>query len=166
MYIPFNELRTDARIWIFQSDRVLSDKEVEVLDDTLKEFTTSWEAHSQPLDSSYLIKNKVHIIVGVDESVHQPTGCSIDTLMHLMQGIGKQLNVNFFDRKAVAYVKDEDVHVANFSEFKKLADTGVIKPSTHVFNNLVASKDLLDTDWKIPASHSWLKRFFREAPTT
>ena len=36
-----------------------------------------------------------------------------------------------------------------------------IEPNTLIFNNLVKTKAEFEISWKVSASESWLKRFFR-----
>ncbi|MGK7389189.1 MAG: hypothetical protein ACNS60_02520 [Candidatus Cyclobacteriaceae bacterium M2_1C_046] len=163
MFIPFEQLRNDARIWVYQADRFLNSEEVDFLAQNLKVFTNQWAAHKKPLNSSFVILNNTHVIIGVDESVNDASGCSIDASVHVIQQLGQELGVNFFDRKTVAYVKDQQVEIASFDELKTLIEQGVIKPETLVFNNLVSSKELLDSNWKIEARNSWLKRYFKSS---
>lgn len=166
MYIPFDQLKTDAKIWIFQADRILNKDEVNYLAQNLRSFTEQWVAHQKPLNSSYLILNNAHIIMGVDESVHGASGCSIDTLMKLIQQCGNHLKVDFFDRKSIALLKDEEVKIISFDNLKQNVEEKILTPDTLVFNNLVQSKNQLDTDWRIKAKDSWIKRYFKTTLTT
>lgn len=166
MYIQFEQLRNDARIWIYQADRLLNPEEINFLAQNLENFTNQWAAHKKPLDSSFVILNNTHVIIGVDESVNGASGCSIDALVHIVQELGQKLQVNFFDRKTVAYVEDQQVKIASFDKLKTFIEQGAIKPDTLVFNNLVSSKELLNTDWKIEARNSWLKRYFKSTLTS
>ena len=167
MYIPFDQLRTDARIWIFQSNRILTSDEVKFLSRNLRTFTEQWVAHQKPLKSSYLVLNNAHIIIGVDESIHGASGCSIDTLMKVVQQSGNHLKVDFLDRKSIAFLNDnQDVEIISFDNIKQNIEEKIITPDTLIFNNLVPSKDRLETDWKIKAKDSWIKRYFKSVLTT
>lgn len=166
MFIPFDQLRDDARIWIFQSDKLMNDQETAFISEQLKIFTHQWEAHKKPLNSSFAVLHNSHVVVGVDQSVNDASGCSIDSLVHLIQKIGQQLNINFFDRKAIAYFEGEQVKIASFEEIRNLIEKQVITPDTYICNNLIPSKELLGTDWKVKAKNSWIKRYFKTASTT
>lgn len=166
MHIPFNKLKDDARIWIFQANRILADDEVVLLEKQLKNFTAQWAAHGKQLDSSFTILNNAHIIVGVDMSVNQASGCSIDALVHQMQELGHHLDVDFFDRKAVAYATEEGVSIIPFEEIKPAIENKLLSQETLTYNNLITSKEEMAEKWRIKAENSWLKRFFKTPITT
>ena len=45
MYIPFHDIAFEARVWIYQANRNLTDDEVGTLTETLKASLEGWEAH-------------------------------------------------------------------------------------------------------------------------
>jgi len=47
MYVSFDQLPDDSRIWIFQSDRLLSEEEIESINPILNFFISDWTAHQQ-----------------------------------------------------------------------------------------------------------------------
>jgi phosphatidate phosphatase PAH1 len=166
MHIPFNKLKDDARIWIFQANRILANDEVALFEKQLKNFTAQWAAHGKQLNSSFTIVNNAHIIVGVDISVNEASGCSIDALVHQIQELGHQLHVDFFDRKAVAFKSEEGVSIIPFEEVKPAIEKNILSQETLVYNNLISSKEELATKWQVKAENSWLKRFFKSPVTT
>ena len=85
MYIPFEELPEDSKIWIYQSNRKLSDDEVTTIDTKCQEFVENWAAHGTSLEASFLLKYNRFIIFGVNQEVQQTTGCSIDASVHFIQ---------------------------------------------------------------------------------
>ena len=167
MHIPFNELDKNARIWVFQANRILNDKEIANLEGQLKDFTSQWAAHGDQLRSSFTILNRIHVVVGVDMSFNQASGCSIDVLDNTLNQLGQKLNVDFFDRKAVA-CKDEngDVAVLSFEDIKPAIEKGFLTRETITYNNLISSKEELETKWQVKASDNWLKRYFKSTLTT
>ena len=56
MYIPFENLPEDSKIWIYQSNRKFSDEEFSEIEVDLISFLEKWEAHSVGLESSYQMK--------------------------------------------------------------------------------------------------------------
>lgn len=167
MYIPFQELKEDSRIWIFQADRKLTDKEKDRISERVKSFTGQWAAHGKQLKSSFILPNNTHLIVGVDISINNATGCSIDALIHTIQEAGKELDVNFFDRKAVAYEHQGQTDVVKFGDLQSAINKGIISPETITYNNLAASKKDLDNTWQVKAADNWIKKYFsKTTPTT
>ena len=160
MYIRFDEIDFDARLWIYQANRALTDHEVSLVSQTLEAALDGWEAHTQPLLASGKVYHNRFVIIAVDESNEMPSGCSIDKSVHWLQELGARLDVDFFDR-SVAYV-DESGHVKTLpvGEVKHAIANEVIVSSTPVFDNLMSTKAQWMKRWKVPASDSWLKRYF------
>ena len=72
MFIPFEDLPKSSKIWIYQSERKLSDEEVQIADEILKNFIETWAAHSTPLEASYEIKYNRFIVLAVNHLVDTP----------------------------------------------------------------------------------------------
>lgn len=85
MYIPFNQLPTHARIWIYQSDRALTDSEVDALKPVLTQFVTEWTSHGQTLQASAEIFHNRFLVIANDEDVNSPSGCSIDASVRFVK---------------------------------------------------------------------------------
>jgi hypothetical protein len=45
MFIPFENLPEDSKIWIYQSNRKFSDDEMIDIENDLKTFIENWSAH-------------------------------------------------------------------------------------------------------------------------
>jgi len=61
MYVPFDQLPDDSRIWIFQSDRLLSEEDIEAINPILNYFISDWTAHQQTLRASFtFLHNQPH----------------------------------------------------------------------------------------------------------
>ena len=101
MYTEFKDLPGDARIWIYQSDRKFSDKEVEEITQKTKEFVTQWTAHGSNLTAGFEIRHGRFIIFGVDQTEVQASGCSIDASVVFIQSLEKEYDVNLLDKMNV-----------------------------------------------------------------
>ena len=84
MIVDFNLLDDSSRVWIFQSDEIISDDKIELINFNLKSFLPNWSSHGIDLRCSYEIKFNLFIIIGVDTSVSNASGCSIDTLTNFI----------------------------------------------------------------------------------
>ena len=56
MYTPFENLPEDSKIWIYQSNRKLTDDEVTAITAKCQEFVENWAAHGTSLEASFLLK--------------------------------------------------------------------------------------------------------------
>jgi len=160
MYIPFEELPKSSRIWIYQSDRKLSDEEIAVADKKLKEFVEQWAAHSTPLKASYLIKYNRFLILSVDQMHHPASGCSIDASVRMIQELEKEFGVDLLDKMNVTYKTGDFIAHKSLIDFKKMAKEKAVNHNTIVFNNLVNTIEEFEEYWEVPASESWHNRFF------
>ena len=160
MLVPFENLSSDSKIWIYQSDKTLSETEVENIKKKTETFLVEWTAHGQSLQAGMQIIHDQFIIIGVNESVNEASGCSIDKSVNHIRELENSLNLNLLDRSKIALLINRHVQLVNFSEIKELVSNGSINGSTEVFNNAIVSKEALETKWKTPASESWIKRYF------
>lgn len=162
MYIPFENLNNESRIWIFQSNRKLNSGEIEKISNDLKDFLSGWATHGKQMNSSFQIVNELQVVVGIDLNIQAASGCSIDALVQKIQQLSGELNIDFFDRKATAVEENGVVNVFSFDQLKEKIASGEIKPSTLIYNNLIQSKGEMQNGWKIKAEESWVKRYFEK----
>lgn len=150
----------NARLWIYQSDRILNDNEVNTIQKILNEFTSEWQAHGHALAALGEVIHHQFIILSVDEQIAGATGCSIDKSVNLMKQIEQKFGINLFDRFRIAFRQDQDIINCSKQEFEKLLQSGQIKPDTLVFNNLISVRKELHSSWEIPFSQSWHSKVF------
>ena len=161
MFLPFEKMPSYSRLWIYQSDRELTDSEVLAITNVLTDFIQNWQAHGNSLVSSFEIRFNRFLILTVNEDLTKATGCSIDKSVELMKAIEDEFKISLFDRTKVAYYNTENnIEVAPLSKIKELVGKQKITSDTIIFDNLVQIKEQLDTEWRTKASNTWLKRYF------
>jgi len=160
MYIPFENLPQESRIWIYQSSRKFSDEKVAEIENELMSFIENWSAHGTSLEASFTIKYNRFIIIAVNQEFHSATGCSIDASVGFIQNLEQKYSVDLLDKMNVAFKQGEFITYKTLLEFKKLAKDKSVSENTIVFNNLVNTIEELNEGWEIPASESWHSRFF------
>jgi hypothetical protein len=160
MYIPFKEMPSSSRIWIYQADRVLSPADITQIDERCQEFLSGWAAHGSPLKSSSQVFHDKFLVICVDENHSQASGCSIDASVSLIRSIEAGLKINFFDRSKVCFMVGDEIFDSPLADIKKHIESGKISPSILTFNNLVTNIESLNHEWLIKAENSWLKRYF------
>ena len=149
-----------SKIWIYQSNRLMTSEEVELINVKATDFVKSWESHGSKLKSDFTILYDLFVVFSVDENQHEASGCSIDKSVHFMKAIQTLTGITFFDRTIIAYVDNDNVaRLLPLSNLKSAVASGIINNKTLVFNNLTENLGRMRTEWIIPASDSWLKRF-------
>ena len=159
MFVPFSSLASESRVWIFQANRPFKAEELEVVENSLRQFTNEWAAHGSPLKTSYIVKFDQFIILAADETHQSPSGCSIDSSVRILKGLEQALNIQLFDRNQVAFKKDDQVILVPLQELKQKFKDGILNEETLTFNNLAGTKQALENEWLIPAGSTWLKRY-------
>ena len=93
--VDFSALPSNARVWVFASDRPLTGRDADALLAEVDRFLTQWKAHGAPLRSAREWRDNRFLAIGVDPTAEQASGCSIDGLFRglraLEQSLGTQL---------------------------------------------------------------------------
>ena len=153
-----NSLPSTAKVFIFQADRILTEADKEVIKTQMKTFIPQWATHGDELTAEFNILHDLFLVVGTDESKVQTSGCSKDSLTHVVQKIGERLNIDFFNRLNTVYQnRNGEFKFANMNELKKLMQKDQVAQHTKVFNNLIETKTDLENNWLVEIKKSWHK---------
>ena len=127
----------DSRIWIYQSDRLLSETEQLWLQEQINNFTENWASHGSQLKASGVIFNAFTVLLAVDTSHADSSGCSIDKSVHFIKEAGKELGVNFLDRMNVWIKSTND-------QFKRIPFKEISQhPNDYMYNlNVIQLSEL------------------------
>jgi SMC interacting uncharacterized protein involved in chromosome segregation len=160
MYVPFENLPDESKIWIYQSNRKFSDAEFAEIETALQSFVENWAAHGTSLEASYQLKYNRFIILAVNPEIQAATGCSIDDSVRFIQELERKYDVDLLDKMNVTFKLGEHIAHKPLAEFKKMAKEKAVSENTIVFNNLVNSVGEWNEFWEVPANESWHSRFF------
>jgi hypothetical protein len=156
MLVPFSDLPDNARIWIFGSDKPLGGAVADTLLAEVDSYLDQWKAHGFPLRAAREWRDGRFLIIGIDPTVEQASGCSIDGLFRSLQqmqtSIGAQLvgggRVFYRDASGAAQSLRRD-------EFESLASSGKIGPKTPVFDTSLTQLDKWKSEFEQPFAESW-----------
>jgi len=150
------------RVWIYQADRFFTEPEEQQAISILQDFVKDWTAHGNQLAGSITIKYGLFVILQVDESVANVTGCSIDKSVHLLKKIENDLNINLFNRLLVAYRDNyNELQLVSNAVFQDLLHEGEVDKNTIVYNNMVTTQEEFESNWEVPFENSWHKQVFK-----
>ncbi len=139
MWIDFNKLPDDARVWVYQANRPLSDGDVTAINQALQPRLGQWAAHGQALLASAQVIENRFVVIGVDEGYNLPSGCSIDSSVRTLRELGESLKVDFFDRSVAIRATDGSIRTIDLPDSKAAVSNGVVTPDTIVFNTVAVS---------------------------
>ena len=159
MLVAFESLPDSSRVWIYQANRSFTEEELQQISNKLDLFIEKWTAHGANLKASYEIKYNRFITIALDQQLNAASGCSIDASVQFIQKLEKEYKVDLLDKMNVSYKQGEFIAYKSLADFRKMAKQKAVSPNTIVFNNLVNNKAEYLSDWEVPASESWHKRF-------
>jgi len=145
----FQELPKDARLWVYQANRVIDADEKVEISSILNQFISSWATHGVPLKAETLVLKDHFIIFGVDEKQIAASGCSIDSSVKLMKEIGEKFTIDFFDRLKLIIEKDSEMKVISFSQLGDYSDW-------KIYNTLVNTVEQFNESFLIQVKDSEL----------
>lgn len=150
-----------SRVWVYQTNRFLTENEASEINALAQDFVSSWTAHGSALAGKATVVDNLFLILEVNEEVAGVTGCSIDKSVHFLKGLGEKFNLDFFDRMLVAYIDNSGaIQLVSRDEFQSLVKSENFNTETIVYNNLVQNSAELTSSWKIPFAQSWHSKVF------
>ena len=159
MWVNFDELPLQSRVWVFQSNRIMSPSEQSSIDAAVKQFVQEWSTHGVQMLASHVLYHNCFVVIAADEQKQAASGCSIDSFTALFKAFGTQYNLSFFDRFSIAHKLGDEVVISDLDDFKQLIGDGRVTQDTLVFNNLINLRQDLFTKWELPLKESWQKRY-------
>lgn len=159
MYTEYNNLPNSSRIWIYQANRPFLVEELEYISAKALNFTETWQRHGEDLKASFTIKYNQFLIIAVDENFNNVSGCSIDASVRFVQSLEKELNIDLMDKLNVTFKDGDNINTVKLADFQEFAKQGKITNKTIVFNNMVNTKQDIETKWEVTANESWHNRF-------
>ena len=159
MFTEYKNLPNNSRVWIYQSDREFTENEVEFISTKAIDFINQWTRHGDDLKGSFTVKYNQFLVLAVDESFNNVSGCSIDSSVRFVKELENELQIDLMNKLNVTFKDNENVNMVKMSDFQQFAKDQKITPETIVFNNMVNTKEDFETKWEIAAKDSWHKRF-------
>ncbi|HWY13272.1 MAG TPA: hypothetical protein VN026_18215 [Bacteroidia bacterium] len=146
------------KVWIYILSKDLSIGERTQFIANCKTFTDSWTAHDQKLNASFeLYKNRM-LIMKVDESAYNASGCSIDKLQRFIQVQEKEFNLELLNRFLTALEVYSGLMIVHSFKIKELLEQHTINENTLVYDTAISSSEQLK-DWKKPLKNTWLNKY-------
>lgn len=157
-YLLDGSFHAGSKVWIYQSNRLFLLNEALDIEIMLKEFTAGWLSHGVPVKGAgYLFFGQL-VILMADERATGVSGCSTDSSVRLIKQIEQRFGVNMFDRTLLAFIIKDKIQIVPMSQLQYAVDHGFINTETFYFNNMVQTKEELETIWIVPVKESWLSK--------
>ncbi|HEX2532371.1 MAG TPA: hypothetical protein VHK69_01475 [Chitinophagaceae bacterium] len=146
----------DSRVWVYQSNRLLTLSEALEMEEQLEQFAAGWRSHGVKVKAWAGLLFGQFVILMADERATGVSGCSTDASVHFIKELETRYSVDFFNRTSLAFVVKDKIQVLPMSQLAYAAENGFINGDTLYFNNLVSTKEALKREWLQPVRNSWL----------
>ena len=159
MFTAYKNLPNNSRLWIYQSDRAFSQKEIAYISIKSEEFINQWTRHGDDLKGSFIIKYNQFLVFAVDETFNTVSGCSIDSSVRFIKELERALNVDLMDKMNITFRDNDCIRSVKLFNFQQFVKEHTVTSETIVFNNMVNTKAAFELHWEVPVKESWHKRF-------
>lgn len=166
MYLPFEELPDESRVWIYTGTRAFTPAEEKSVSELLESFCSNWAAHGEPLKTSFKIEKSQFIIMALDEDFANPSGCSIDSSVGILRQIQSGTGIDFLNRSVVPFLINNQVALIPLSNLKANFASGELKSDTLTFHTLATTKREWESSSTIPAEKSWMSKYLPKTALT
>lgn len=139
----FPELPDSSKVWLYQSNRQVSNEEVQSISLELQRFISQWNSHGEKLNAAAKFLNPFFIAFVVDESQLLASGCSIDKSVKFIQDIQVEYNIDFFNRMLLTIVSENGIKQYEIADLKKNKNLKDIV----FFDPLIQNLGELRTNW-------------------
>lgn len=150
------DFHPNSKVWIYQSNRLLSINEALQLENILNEFVTNWESHGAAVKGYANLFFGQFIVFMADDTQSKICGRSIDSVARFSQELEQQFSIQLLNRQLLAFIIKDSVQILPLSQLKYSIENNFITAETIYFNNLIADKTALLNNWMIPLKNSWL----------
>jgi hypothetical protein len=124
-----------------------------------EDFINQWTRHGDDLKGSFTFKYNQFLVLAVDESFNNVSGCSIDSSVRFVQALEKELQLDLMNKMNITFKDNDTINLAKLSDFQRFVKEQKVTSETIVFNNMVNTKEDFENNWEVPAKESWHKRF-------
>ena len=159
MFTHYKNLPDNSRVWIYQADREFTDREMDFIASKAEDFINQWTRHGDDLKGSFTFKYKQFLVLAVDESFNNVSGCSIDSSVRFVQALEKEFQLDLMNKMNITFKDNDTINLAKLPDFQKFVKEQIVTAETIVFNNMVNTKEDFENNWEVPVSKSWHKRF-------
>src|SRR5450432_2513737 len=103
------------RIWVYQSDKNLSDEQIKEIEDGLTAFFSQWKSHGEEVRADYKILYHRFIIL-VADAADPLCGRAMDASVRFIKETGEKMQINFLNRMQIAYLENDSIKTFALNE--------------------------------------------------
>lgn len=162
MFVNFDAIPEDAKVWIYPSSRKFYNSEIEEITDKVQFFVANWKAENADFKASYKILYNRFIILTADDVATPLNNKDIDASVRFILKLQEAYKIELLDKMNVCFKQGEYVQYKDLKDFKKLLKNKALTGKTIIFDNLITTKQDFENFWEIPIEESWYSRFLKK----
>ncbi len=164
MFIPFETLPADAKVWIYPAQETLTPHQESIVMEHTHNFIDQWTTHGEPVSASFKVLEHRFLVIAAIENAAGPSGCSIDSQVHFVQKLENTLHISLTERGSIP-VEKEDGEITSMSleEFRKEISEGILAPNRFFYDISIQSINGLREQFKLKIEQGWPKRFLAKS---
>ncbi|MEY3237864.1 MAG: hypothetical protein RI883_1965, partial [Bacteroidota bacterium] len=124
----FDTFPENSQVWIYASTRFFTYEEEMFIANNLNHFISQWATHGTGLFAEGKILHHSFIVIVADENKVKSSGCSIDSSVRFIKDLGRELNIDFFNRMSILLKKEEEFKRIHFSDLSAHLDYEMFNP--------------------------------------
>jgi hypothetical protein len=159
MFVDYDSISEDAKVWIYPSSRKFYDTEIEEIENKLKHFVENWKSEDENFKVSYQFLYKRFVIFFSDDELSPVSNPDIDVMVSFILELQSDYEVTLLDKMNVCFKQGEFVQYKELKELKTLLKNKAVTEKTIVFDSLITNKFDFENYWEIPMEESWYNRF-------
>lgn len=159
MFVDYNEISEDAKVWVYPSNRKFYPNELPEIETKIKAFLENWKTADENFKASYKLLYNRFIILLADTSETTLSNLDIDASVAFILQLQETYKVELLDRMNACFKQGEFVQYKELKDFKKLLKNKAVTAKTIIFDNLITNKNDFENFWEIPIEESWYNRF-------
>lgn len=160
MKVSFEHLPPQAKVWMYQAERKLSEAEQKEIAQAADAFLSEWESHGLAVQGGVDILQNMTIRVSAFTNEDSMCGRAQDAQVRLIKSLEAQLGVQLTNRMILAYGEEGNEQFVHMSELPARIQHKELSAETPFYNNLVLSKADFEKEWKTQAGASWIGTYF------
>jgi hypothetical protein len=141
------------KVWVYIADRPLQIEEQHQFVKEGNKFLATWHAHGADIKGEIKILINQVIVVSADQSHHENSGCSIDKLLHFIQGAEQQMQIQLLNRMLVPVGINDTWTVF---ELKHLKTAALNLEHAKIMNVMVNDSESFNTSFIQDLKRTWV----------
>lgn len=153
MEVLFPDFPNNSRVWLYPSNRAMTDLERWKIDSLCLDFVQKWAAHGNKLWAGAKTITPYFLVFVVNDALTPPSGCSIDASVRFVKQLGQEMELDFFQRLNIVIENNGNLEQHNYHVLGELLSQN---PNLSIYDPLVESLAQLRDSWPCAVAESSL----------